>query len=79
MSKIDEFVRKLSDQERIEIIQDHISFEENGSIGDCLLRTVSGQFLEELGDSDAHIVLWMNELANACHRHYSMLYLGLHY
>lgn len=61
-----EFVKTLTDDEKHQIIAEHVQFERKGSIGNCLLRSKGEDLMSLLQDRDENITLWMREIYIRC-------------
>lgn len=68
--KVQEFVEKLSHEERHEIIRTYNIFDRDGVIGDDAIRVYAQKLIDEINALDSHITLYMRELANAIFRYY---------
>lgn len=74
MNKSLEFVTNMATEQRLACIAQYIQFEKDGSIGECELRTAGRDFAASLG-AEGNVVLWMEQVANACFRYYAVKYL----
>jgi hypothetical protein len=69
MKTLQERIQALSTDELREIIRNYEQFEEDGSIGDCLLRSIAEGIKEDLGCiSGFPVVLWMEKVAFEAYR-----------
>lgn len=74
MNTISEFVKSLSDEEKIEIFKDYQKFRKEGSIGLCTLRVRAQEALKLLNNT-AGIVRTMEWIAAEVHEEFSTRYL----
>lgn len=74
MSTMTEFVKSLSDEEKIEIFEDYQKFCKEGSIGLCTLR-VRAQEASKLLNNTAGIVRTMEWIAAEVHEEFATRYL----
>lgn len=66
---IKEFVYRLSEEDKHRIVKDYIQFEEDGFIGDCLLRSKTVGFFQSTGIfSECNMILYMKEIYTWCLR-----------
>lgn len=68
------FVESLSDDVKIQIIEDYEIFEQDGMIGDCELRSQAMKLMDDLHVED-HVVMWMEMIAKECYRYFALKYL----
>lgn len=68
MMLIKDYIQNLSLVELKEIFANFNELEKNGFIGDCYLRTLSENIGFDISKNHDNIVLWMNQVANACYR-----------
>ena len=66
--KLREFTSKLSFNQIYQIMDDFEKFEEEGVIGDCLLRETARNIQFAITEKHENIVMWMNLVANDCYR-----------
>jgi hypothetical protein len=77
MNRVEEYVSRLSDDEKKLIISENEQFERDGFIGDCFLRQSARSFMRDLGVSgDTNIVLWMNQLSVEAYKVFAKRYLS---
>ena len=70
---IDDFVARLTEADRLQIVLDYDDFSRMGKTGDTLLRKTAKDLIDLMsGSSITFDAVWMTELANACHRFNSM-------
>jgi hypothetical protein len=69
MKTLQERIQALSLDELREIISNYEQFEEDGSIGDCPLRSIAEGIKEDFGGiSGFPVVLWMEKVAFEAYR-----------
>ncbi len=66
-----EYVHKLSDDQKLEIIANFEEFETKGMIGECKLRFYANDFIKSIGAEQAMITVWMQYLAFECYRYFA--------
>jgi len=77
MKTLQERIQALSIDELREIISNYEQFEEDGSIGDCPLRSIAEGIKEDLGCiSGFPVVLWMEKVAFEAYREAFYLFDG---
>jgi hypothetical protein len=62
------FVKELTFEELKEMFDNYRELERNGSIGDCLLRSKTEEFITENEFSGAHTIIWMDRLMKECYK-----------
>jgi hypothetical protein len=62
------FAEKLSFEELKEMFDNYRELERNGSIGDCLLRSKTEEFMLENEFSGVHTIIWMDRLMKECYK-----------
>lgn len=67
---ITEFVESLTDEQRRQIVADYDQFEQEGAIGDCVMRTCATQMLDAHGIGRERFVMWMRDLTFEVLRHF---------
>lgn len=68
---IREFVARLSEEEKMQVIAEYEELEANGSIGSCALRTHAENLSRSIDSHGIGIVIWMQNLAFECYRHFA--------
>ena len=70
MKTLQERIQALSTDELREIISNYEQFEEDGSIGDCPLRSIAEGIIEDLGCISGFfpVVMWMEKAAFEAYR-----------
>lgn len=61
----------LTDYQKHQIIMQFEEFEITGVVGDCLLRQVA----ETMQGCNGYVVMYMNQIAMECYRHFANLYI----
>lgn len=74
---IREYVARLSDAEKIAIINSYEKFECDGHIGNEPIRIHAEHIVDSIGASNVMITLWMKELAVECYRAFTQKYFEL--
>lgn len=72
-----EFLSTLSEDDLVQIIRDYELFCDQGTIGDCLLRTKANEW-EANVDFWTNVVLIMRDLAFHAYQHFAHLYMAEH-
>lgn len=78
ISSLDQFVARMSDEDRLEIVRDSIEFEKTGITGEnSLLRSATTKYNFELykTNENLYIVNRMIMMVSGCHKYYSMRYI----
>jgi len=71
MTIIDQKIKELSYYQKIEVIRDFNKFQNNGAIGNCLLRNLAGEYNSLLGNS-CGVVRMMESIAFGVFRHIAL-------
>lgn len=66
-----DYVTKLTDAQRLEIVADFEQFEREGAIGDCALRQHATKVVKLYGAGIETITVWMRDLAFEIYRWYA--------
>jgi hypothetical protein len=74
--QVEKFVKDLSDDTRLSILEDYEKFRREGMIGECVLRFTAWRLMSS-PHSDSHVVFWMEHLASECYRYYGQKYIKL--
>lgn len=78
MNHLRDYVSKLTDEQRLQIVADYEVFEQKGVIGECPLREHARLVMEQYGADDVTITRWMRDLAYEIYRWYaSIVIIGL--
>lgn len=78
MNLIRDYVAKLSDAEKVELIDGLIRLETEGQLGDHALRRHGKAIIAELGAGSHSIVMFMERLAMEAYREFANRYLKEH-
>src|SRR5579859_1022585 len=71
-NKIEEYVEKLDDDEKIKIINGYEVLSSTCVIGDEPIRTHAEALMkEELSFSASHVSMWMSQVAFECYRYFA--------
>jgi hypothetical protein len=71
MTIIDQKIKELSYYQKIEVIRDFNKFQNNGAIGECLLRNLAREYNSLLGNSYG-VVRMMESIAFGVFRHIAL-------
>lgn len=70
MTIVSNIVESLTDQERLQILADHSEYENDGFIGECLLRSTAVRAMDAYG-ADGSITRMMEQVAFETYRHFA--------
>jgi len=77
MTTIKQFIASLDDVTKIQIREDRDRFEKEGSIGDCVLREKTKEYMRMLGvEKVMHPVTFMELIAQECDRYFADKYVA---
>lgn len=78
MTLLRDYVRNLTDDQRLQIVTEFEQFERAGQIGDGPLREHAQQVMEKYGADEITVTRWMRDLTFEIYRWYaSIIILGL--
>ena len=72
MTLIGTYIKSVSEQDKIQMINDFEEFEKNHSIGECFLREHAERWI---GSLSINVVFVMELMTKECYRHFAHLYL----
>lgn len=68
----------LTDEDRVQMIQDSIQLEQDGYIGDCVLRKMTSLFTTMNSiPVEGYVMLWMNTMMTEVYRYYALKHLNI--